>query len=73
MSRPLIAQTGLDPKNVDVVLVNDPSINAFVAGGQAVYVNSGLINAADNASHGEARERLQAMRAARDPRLGDAC
>jgi predicted Zn-dependent protease len=50
MSRPLIAQTGLDPKNVDVVLINDPSINAFVAGGQAVYVNSGLINAADNAN-----------------------
>lgn len=50
MARPIIAQTGLDPKNVDVVLVNDPSINAFVAGGQAVYVNSGLINAADNAN-----------------------
>lgn len=50
MSRPIIAQTGLDPKNVDVVLINDPSINAFVAGGQAVYVNSGLINEADNAN-----------------------
>ena len=31
------------------------------------------LNAADSASHGEARERLQAMRTARDPRLGDAC
>ena len=31
------------------------------------------LNTADSASHGEARERLQAMRAARDPRLGDAC
>ncbi|VWX53674.1 Peptidase M48 [Novosphingobium sp. 9U] len=50
MSRPIIAQTGLDPKNVDVVLVNDPSVNAFVVGGQAVYVNSGLINEADNAN-----------------------
>ena len=50
MSRPLIAATGLDPKNVDVVLVNDPSVNAFVMGGQAVYVNSGLINEADNAN-----------------------
>ena len=50
MSRPIVAQTGLDPKNVDVVLVNDPSVNAFVVGGQAVYVNSGLINEADNAN-----------------------
>lgn len=49
MAQPLIQQTGLDPHNVDVVLVNDPEINAFVAGGQAVYVNSGLINAADSA------------------------
>jgi predicted Zn-dependent protease len=49
MAQPLVQQTGLDPRNVDVVLVNDPEINAFVAGGQAVYVNSGLINAADSA------------------------
>ncbi|WP_206242528.1 M48 family metalloprotease [Novosphingobium terrae] len=49
MAQPLIQQTGLDPHNVDVVLVNDSEINAFVAGGQAVYVNSGLINAADSA------------------------
>ena len=50
MATPLIAASGLDPKNVDIVLVNDPSVNAFVAGGQAVYVNSGLINMADSAS-----------------------
>ena len=31
------------------------------------------LNTVDSASHGEARKRLQAMRAARDPRLGDAC
>lgn len=30
------------------------------------------LNAGGSTSHGEARERLQAMRAARDPRLGDA-
>lgn len=49
MATPLIAAAGLDPRNVDVVLVNDPSVNAFVAGGQAVYVNSGLLNMADSA------------------------
>jgi len=49
MAAPLVAASGLDPKNVDVVLINDSSVNAFVAGGQAVYINSGLINAADSA------------------------
>jgi len=46
MSAPLIAAAGLDPNNVDVVLINDPSLNAFVAGGQAIYLHSGLINEA---------------------------
>ncbi|MDE2435691.1 MAG: M48 family metalloprotease [Sphingomonadales bacterium] len=49
IARPLIQAAGLDPKNVDIVLVNDPSVNAFVAGGQAVYINSGLINEASTA------------------------
>jgi predicted Zn-dependent protease len=49
MAAPLVAASGLDPHNVDMVLVNDPSVNAFVAGGQAVYINSGLINTADTA------------------------
>ena len=44
MANPLVAAAGLDPKNVDIVLVGDASINAFVAGGQAVYINSGLID-----------------------------
>jgi predicted Zn-dependent protease len=50
MSAPLIEAAGLRPDNVDIVLVNDPSINAFVAGGQVVYVHSGLIEEADNAN-----------------------
>ncbi len=48
MSAPLIAAAGLDPNNVDVVLINDPSLNAFVAGGQAIYLHSGLINEAQS-------------------------
>ncbi len=32
------------------MLVYDKSINAFVAGGQIVYIHSGLIDAADNAN-----------------------
>lgn len=49
MAAPLVRAAGLDPKNVDIVLVNDASINAFVAGGQAVYIHSGLINEASSA------------------------
>ncbi len=47
-SEPLIKAAGLDPKSVKVVLINDPEINAFVSTGQAVYLHSGLIFAADN-------------------------
>lgn len=50
MSRPMILAAGLSPRTVKVVLVQDESINAFVAGGQTVYVHSGLIAAADNAN-----------------------
>jgi predicted Zn-dependent protease len=48
MSRPLIVAAKLDPNSVNVVLLNDPEINAFVAQGQTVYVQSGLFLAADN-------------------------
>jgi predicted Zn-dependent protease len=50
MSTPLIKAAGLSPRDVKVVLINDDSINAFVAGGQTVYVHSGLLQAADNAN-----------------------
>jgi predicted Zn-dependent protease len=48
ISRPLIQAAGLDPANVKIVLLNDPEINAFVAGGQIVYIHSALLTAADN-------------------------
>ena len=50
MSRPIVAAAGLRPENVDIVLIGDKSINAFVAGGQIVYIHSGLITAADSAN-----------------------
>ena len=50
MMAPLVEASELEPGNVEVVLINDPSINAFVAGGQVVYVHSGLINAAETAN-----------------------
>ncbi|HJP67865.1 MAG TPA: M48 family metalloprotease [Sphingomicrobium sp.] len=48
MSKPLILAAGLDPNSVSVTLLNDPEINAFVSQGQTVYVQSGLLEAADN-------------------------
>jgi predicted Zn-dependent protease len=50
MSRPMVVAAGLSPANVQIVLIQDDSINAFVAGGQIVYIHSGLIQAADNAN-----------------------
>jgi len=48
VAKPLVEAARLDPKSVKVVLLNDSEINAFVAGSQNVYVNSGLITNADN-------------------------
>lgn len=35
--------TDLPPENAEVVLINDPTINAFVAGGQTIFIHTGLI------------------------------
>jgi predicted Zn-dependent protease len=43
---PLFAAAGLNPTDVDIYLINDPTINAFVAGGQKVFLNTGFLLAA---------------------------
>ena len=48
VSRPMIVAAGLDPKSVRIILVGDPSINAFAGGGQNVFIHSGLIASAQN-------------------------
>ncbi|MDA1098770.1 MAG: M48 family metalloprotease [Proteobacteria bacterium] len=47
---PLFAAAGLEPSAVQVYLINDPSLNAFVAGGQKIFINTGLLIASDNAN-----------------------
>ncbi|MBT3702275.1 MAG: M48 family metallopeptidase [Alphaproteobacteria bacterium] len=47
---PLFAAAGLDAKAVSVHIVNDRTLNAFVAGGQRIFINTGLILAVDSAS-----------------------
>jgi len=46
-TEPLLRAAGLDPDDVTIYIVNDPSVNAFVAGGQNIFVHTGLILAAD--------------------------
>ena len=50
IAAPIVAAAGLQPGNVDIILIGAKDINAFVAGGQAVYIHSGLIEAADNSN-----------------------
>lgn len=44
---PLFQAARLDPASVRLLIVNDNTLNAFVAGGQNLFLNSGLLTAAD--------------------------
>ncbi|WP_448581271.1 M48 family metalloprotease [Thermaurantiacus sp.] len=46
IAAPLVAAAELDPRSVQIYLVGDSSINAFVAGGQNIFFHSGLLVAA---------------------------
>lgn len=50
MATPLFLAAGLDPDAVKIRIINDPSLNAFVAGGQNLFINSGLIIKSKSAS-----------------------
>lgn len=43
LSDPIFIAAGLNPQNIKIYVVNDSSINAFVSGGQNVFINTGLI------------------------------
>lgn len=47
--RQIFKAVHLPPENAEIVLINDPSINAFVAGGQTIFVHTGLITSAKSA------------------------
>lgn len=53
MAKPMIEAAKLDAKSVQILMIGDPSINAFVTGGQNVFFHSGLILAADNVNEVE--------------------
>ncbi len=48
-STPLFQSAGLSPSAVDIILIDDPSLNAFVAGGQNIFIHTGLLMRADKA------------------------
>lgn len=43
IAAPLFAAAGLSPDAVKLTLVNDRSLNAFVSGGQRVFIHTGLL------------------------------
>jgi predicted Zn-dependent protease len=49
LATPLFEAAGLRPQAVSILLVNDKRLNAFVAGGQNLFLNTGLLVRADHA------------------------
>lgn len=49
MATPLFQAAGLAPTSVRIHLVNDNSLNAFVADGQRLFIHTGLLMRADSA------------------------
>jgi len=47
---PIFAAAGLNPSDVRIFIINDKQLNAFVAGGQNLFINSGLIMTAKSAN-----------------------
>ncbi len=46
---PVFVAAGLEPSAIGIYLVNDNSLNAFVAGGQKLFINTGLLMRSENA------------------------
>jgi predicted Zn-dependent protease len=42
-SQPILKAAGLAQQNVRIVIINDPSFNAFVADGHRIFINSGAL------------------------------
>lgn len=40
---PIFKVAGLSPESIDIYIVNDPQINAYVTGGNRMFINTGLL------------------------------
>lgn len=45
---PVFRAAGLQPDNVNIILINDSDVNAFVAGGPNIFLYTGLIKRSEN-------------------------
>lgn len=45
---PLLKSAGLGPNSINLIIVQSPQINAFVAGGANIFIYTGLIQKSDN-------------------------
>ena len=43
IAAPIFQAAGLPPSSVEILMVNDRSLNAFVAGGRRIFLNTGLM------------------------------
>ncbi len=43
IATPIFSAARLDPDSIDIYILNDEKLNAFVAGGQNLFINTGLI------------------------------
>lgn len=48
MAEPIWKAAGLEPRNVSIHIIADPNINAFVAEGMNIFVNTGIIAHSDD-------------------------
>lgn len=46
-TNPILEVAGLNPDDVGLYIINDPSLNAFVANGQNIHLHTGLLIAAE--------------------------
>jgi len=49
-TNPILEVAGLVPEDVQIFIINDPSLNAFVANGQRIHMHTGLLIEAENAA-----------------------
>lgn len=47
---PILEVADLEPADVQIYIINDRSMNAFVANGQRIHIHAGLVMAADDSS-----------------------
>jgi predicted Zn-dependent protease len=48
MATPIFHAAGLNPKSIRIVIVRDPTLNAYVAGGMNIFLHTALLQATDD-------------------------